>query len=277
MKTEKQIALLAKESGENYIKESADMDEIVAEEESLTKWQEKLLSTMDFFNMAPPLKEGVFTYKTNRYTGKLIFECEITENGDADLSLTSLYTQDHILWLWEFDANIRVENICNTKTLTDSYVTDYNDPVTVIMAKQKKPQAKFEEYTKNTALENMQGPIQTFLLTNAWINYLMEHPEEKEIKRSERKTTKRPDGTKKQSDGTKATPAAKRVINLNQITIRTSDTKTERNLKSRKKATFSWSVRGHLRHYKSGKTIYIKPYEKGTGNKRKKIYTTKNT
>lgn len=25
-----------------------------------------------------------------------------------------------------------------------------------------------------------------------------------------------------------------------------------------------WSVRGHYRHYKSGKVVYIKPFEKGT-------------
>jgi hypothetical protein len=33
-----------------------------------------------------------------------------------------------------------------------------------------------------------------------------------------------------------------------------------------------FSVRGHYRHYKNGKTVWINPYKKGTGNKKSKVY-----
>jgi hypothetical protein len=37
----------------------------------------------------------------------------------------------------------------------------------------------------------------------------------------------------------------------------------------------AWMVRGHYRHYKSGKVIYINPYKKGHGKINDKIYKTK--
>ncbi len=37
----------------------------------------------------------------------------------------------------------------------------------------------------------------------------------------------------------------------------------------------AWMVRGHYRHYKSGKVVYINPYKKGHGEINDKIYKTK--
>ena len=34
----------------------------------------------------------------------------------------------------------------------------------------------------------------------------------------------------------------------------------------------AFTVRGHYRHYKNGKTVWIKPYNKGTGGKKDKTY-----
>ena len=277
MKTNKQIALKAMELGKEYYSDSIDMDEIIVYEEDYLRWQEKLQSKISLYNMAPPIKEGVFTFTTEGYCGKLIFDCEIDETEKAIIKLISLYSSNHIEWLWDFQCVFIMDNIFNSKELTNSWLREYSDATIEVMGKQKKSEKQIEEYVERKGLKNAEGPISAFLLTNAWINYLMEHPEEKEIKRRERRTNS--DGTKVKSDGTtesatKTNQATKKVINLNRITIRTNDTKTERQLKSRKKSTFSWTVRGHVRHYKSGKIVYIKPYEKGTGNKRKKIYTT---
>ena len=41
---------------------------------------------------------------------------------------------------------------------------------------------------------------------------------------------------------------------------------------SEHKLAASWSVRGHYRHYASGKTVYVKPYTKGSGKKAAKAY-----
>lgn len=33
-----------------------------------------------------------------------------------------------------------------------------------------------------------------------------------------------------------------------------------------------WDVKGHFRHYKNGKVVYVKPYEKGKGRKKERNY-----
>lgn len=33
-----------------------------------------------------------------------------------------------------------------------------------------------------------------------------------------------------------------------------------------------WDVKGHFRHYKNGKVVYVKPYEKGKGRKKEREY-----
>lgn len=276
MKTEKQIILKAKELGELYNKDAVDMDEIVVHEQDSQKWLKKLMSdTTKLYNMAPPLKEGVFTFVSEKYKGKLLFDCDIDESGTGKIDLISLYSPNNIDWIWDFQCVLTVSNILNTTARTDSRIRNYSDATIEIMGKQKKSEEKIIEYVSRIAIKNAEGSIKSFLLTNAWINYLMEHPQKKEIKRREKPSRDSLDGTKENTNDTNnKSPAAKRIINLNQITIRTSDEKTERRIISRKRMTFSWSVRGHMRHYKSGKTAYIKPYEKGTGNKRKKIYKT---
>ena len=42
--------------------------------------------------------------------------------------------------------------------------------------------------------------------------------------------------------------------------------------KTRQRLTEAWCVRGHCRHYKTGKTVYVKPYMKGHGKTVPKEY-----
>lgn len=46
----------------------------------------------------------------------------------------------------------------------------------------------------------------------------------------------------------------------------------KKNNEKNQRLTESWSVRGHYRHYASGKTVYVKPYTKGSGKKAAKAY-----
>lgn len=41
---------------------------------------------------------------------------------------------------------------------------------------------------------------------------------------------------------------------------------------SYERKTESWVVRGHWRHYKSGKSIFIQPFQKGDGNVKESVY-----
>lgn len=57
-------------------------------------------------------------------------------------------------------------------------------------------------------------------------------------------------------------PIMARKIVLGGISVITTNNKVTRTRLLQRKC-LCWSVRGHLRHYKSGKTVYIKPFQKG--------------
>lgn len=69
--------------------------------------------------------------------------------------------------------------------------------------------------------------------------------------------------------------AKKSIININDITVivRTEDNNIlDRFRRHNNKHTDSWSVIGHYRTYKSGKKIWVKAYQKGSGSSKPKEY-----
>ena len=83
-----------------------------------------------------------------------------------------------------------------------------------------------------------------FFRTIAWFNYIMEHPDHKQIKK---------------------TPSG---VDMNGLRI-TADEPTLKKIRSKQihRVCTLWTVSGHFRHYKNGKTVYIKPYLKGKNRK----------
>lgn len=67
------------------------------------------------------------------------------------------------------------------------------------------------------------------------------------------------------------------VISLNSLRFKTANKKVANMLKSKKvhRMTESWSVRGHYRHYKSGKVIFIESFKKGKNRKQASQKKTK--
>lgn len=86
--------------------------------------------------------------------------------------------------------------------------------------------------------------LAAFFRAIAWFNYLMEHPDHKQIKK---------------------TPSG---VNMNGLRI-TADEPTLKKIRSKQihRVCTLWTVSGHIRHYKNGKTVYIKPYLKGKNRK----------
>ena len=85
---------------------------------------------------------------------------------------------------------------------------------------------------------------------------------------------------KNNANNRKLNTASKRTINLLADNVRyvtiTSKENIDDKIVKRKynRQVESWTVRGHIRRYKSGKVVYIKPHIKGSGKKETKIYRT---
>lgn len=102
----------------------------------------------------------------------------------------------------------------------------------------------------------------------------MEHPEIKEVERKGRKSRK---AKSSQDENIKNVDNVVKEIKINNIKFKVSNNKTANAIKSKKPRRLAgcWEVRGHFRHYQSGKVVYIKPYEKGENRAKriKKQYT----
>ena len=123
--------------------------------------------------------------------------------------------------------------------------------------------------------------MNSFLLVMMWLNYINENPEIKVVQPTEKPTEKQKTAQKRQKSepvtgeeeqevkeakekNSKKRPVQKSIV-LNGVRIASSSEKLMRKISSKKRQRFveSWNVRGHYRHYKSGKTVYVKPYRKG--------------
>lgn len=142
--------------------------------------------------------------------------------------------------------DFRTEEIIKTKS-NSLYIN--GDTVTLLT-----PYAIALEYTgrKDEIAEHLKtymdnafvSYLSNFFTTIAWFNYLMEHPDHKQIKK---------------------TPSG---VEMNGLRI-TSDEPTLKKIRSKQihRVCTLWTVSGHIRHYKNGKTVYIKPYLKGKNRK----------
>lgn len=153
---------------------------------------------------------------------------------------------------------------------------NYRDSVTEIFQKQGRKEKELLDHLEAAAKSEMLKSFLGFVNVNGWLNYLMEHPEEKEI--SKKITEKSESGAEtkpaKDSESKGQKEPKEHVVRLNGVRITTSNNKAVNKIKSRKVTRIMecWSVRGHFRHYKNGKVVYVHPYEKGNGRKTPKKY-----
>lgn len=76
-----------------------------------------------------------------------------------------------------------------------------------------------------------------------------------------------------QTQGEKNTLADEKIIDLKHVKISIKNKKDLQNIRKYTRKCKSWNVRGHFRHYKNGKIVFVQSYQKGTEkNKTTTIY-----
>ena len=125
----------------------------------------------------------------------------------------------------------------------------------------------FWSATKNrmqTSQEHLQSLLSIYCVVMAVMAYGWQKPDEDE--ESEEKPERKPSKKAKK----RAKPKAGKPITY--IIRRANGAVTVAPKGSRARPRGEFSVRGHYRHYRSGKVIWIAEYRKGTGKKKSKIY-----
>lgn len=120
---------------------------------------------------------------------------------------------------------------------------------------------------------NLKACIDLFKGVLICADYLLKHPEEKHKERHARSHS----GNNPSSKSFQKQADSVQVISLNSLRFKTANKKVANMLKSKKvhRMAESWSVRGHYRHYKSGKVIFIESFEKGKNRKQASQKKTK--
>ena len=108
---------------------------------------------------------------------------------------------------------------------------------------------------------NLKACVNIFKGVLICADYLLKYPEEKRKERHARSHN----GNNPSSKSSQKQADSIQVISLNSLRFKTANKKVANVLRSKKihRITEGWSVRGHYRHYKSGKVIFIESFEKG--------------
>lgn len=251
--------------------------------ERINIWYNSIQSENIKLNFIPFLKNGYIYLKDT--DSVLFFSCSVKDNGNISvefmkyLNCTSRDTisicgAEYPSIVWSYLLKTEIEKDCfwgstvptNFKKISENCEISSAAIVNAV-ARGISISANIIDSKYNKELDCASKDIYVFFVLMAYINFLLEYPEKKEIERKNQQVEK---NQKKKNITDKVYKQRKSAycdILLNGVRFVTKDKKTQTLLKSKKvkKYVGSWYVSGHYRHYKSGKTVYIRPYKKGTG------------
>lgn len=197
--------------------------------------------------------------KPEYYLGKMTeYEKSLFKNGmKKNPSRYAQFKKDFldapVRWIYSCDVFV----IPHVKDTFSVLYANFSTPESEVFKKQNRKYSYRPEY-----IEEKTKDVNSLLLSMAWLNYVNEHPEIKHIEKDEQKRNEKTTDIK---DIEKIHKNTERKIILNGLKIISGDTEFIKKLSSKKRQRFieSWNVRGHYRHYASGKVTYVKPYVKG--------------
>lgn len=240
-----QIFDLANKKGAELYKKSANMDKIEININRYQQIEAFMKNIPEKVPAMPILKEGVFALKNGSESGMVIFNSDIEDNTITVKADTLAVTDNSTVWL----CSAKYIFPCEMAIGGALKIEDYVDPKSQIMGTIK---GKEDNDTK----KKLSSLFMSALGVTLWLNYLMLHPEQKEVHRK-----------KKSSHNSEHNFYSNKehIVRLNGVSIKTDSPTVASKIRSKKivRVAECWSVRGHYRHYKSGKVVYIKPFEKG--------------
>ena len=255
------------------------LDKIVINQNELALEVEKLKSYK--LSYWPILRNGVLTSRMDKYDDYTVFSILNMGDKSYDIELESFADFRGLKEpFYAFNTKITVyPNVTEPNMLPDFEIREFDLPCGI--APDKNDKTKFHKVTEETRREDEYNYLYSFriLMTVFGLtNHFSLHTKTKitDSKNFKKKATSELQSPSFSSDETTATKKnfAQRAITLNGIKIISLTDECQMDIISRphRKLTESWTVRGHYRHYASGKVVYVKPYTKGTGKKTAKTY-----
>lgn len=210
----------------------------------------------------PFLERGVLITYYGNSVYKTFWDCEY-ENENVIIQLHTMREDTPPIYIYNMQLSVP---FVGTEYFTLE-LSKYADAHTQAMHAAGIREREIEDYVNEVMDSKIyDGSVTQFMRVMAWINYLLENPTYKTV-------------TKDHTDRVTMNAGqphflSNRTIDLNRLKISTKSKKVYSAIGSGKihRTAECWSVRGHMRHYKDGKVVYVRPYEKGKGRKSKRTY-----
>ena len=255
MKTGKQIRLVAEDLAKKCIAQAEAADIIELSGAKLAEIPE-LIAGWEEVKTYPIITDGciIVSYDGGRVLHILF---DLLPEGLIELK-GSLVDTDGVAHYAQYTI---AQNADDPLTVVAS---NYNDAATAIYSKQRRRVEEIDKYIDAAISENS-GIAAAYLAVMAYLNFLLEHPEQKEIERKGRKESARRTTKKRETVPSLPEEQKPREIVINGVRIITRDKRAVSAVvsKTRRRIATSWSVIGHYRHYKSGKVSYVRPHVRG--------------
>ena len=268
MKTEKQIALQNEMIGKALIDEVPNENKIYVDDLTWYKYAEVMeKNKLDVVNLTPLFPDGVIISESEYNNATTHYFFSYKPDDEKLVINLSLVTNGN----FAFKIKITVDRFFNLET-SGIDMDDYFDATVVVYRKQHRKEDEINRYV-DTKTELIENTVNNFMQILLYINYLLEHPEIKEVHKEKSKTStaNKKTSASKSSTPTEPRKSVARTTIINGLRIVSDAEPVHKKLKSKKiqRVTDCWGVRGHYRHYKNGKTVYIEPYKKGKGRNEK--------
>ena len=268
MKTEKQIALQNEMIGKALIDEVPNENKIYVDDLTWYKYAEVMeKNKLDVVNLTPLFSDGVVISESEYNNATTHYFFSYKPDDEKLVINLSLVTNGNFV----FKIKVTVDRFFDIKT-SGIDMDDYFDATVVVYRKQHRKEDEINRYV-DTKTELIENTVNNFMQILLYINYLLEHPEIKEVhkEKTSPSTASKKASVSKSSTPTEPGKPVTRTTLINGLRIVSDAEQVHKKLKSKKiqRITDCWGVRGHYRHYKNGKTVYIEPYKKGKGRNEK--------
>lgn len=261
MRTDKQIELLKEQKGKELATKINDLDSIIVNFADTIHFLENIEENAELIPI-PIIKNGVLIVNYPEFNGFILFDTELGD--DKAVIKADILNNAYDKYSWDCSLTCEVPYILHGVQSLECKCVDFNNATAEIYAKQKYKLEQIEKY-KESEIVTACDPFKLFLKVMCWLNWIMQHPEIKEVERQEKAHAGTKSKKKNGDSKAKTDSNVVKTVKINNIKIKTVNSKLITKIKSKKihRIAGCWEVRGHFRHYKTGKVVYIKPYEKG--------------
>lgn len=255
---------------QSLMSKAEKMDKIIVDEGRV----ESEISRLDLANKQlqylPVLDNGVYVEHEEDAIFSMVFNVVNVREDSYDITVESFIDiRKENNPTYYYDALFTIyPNSSHPGTYPRVVIRDMDMPCSLMPNENGIGYRDFVSSDCNNLMNDTFDEFRMFLKTIGMLNYISKNPEIKQVEPSnpmkQEQTILHPENVNYEQKAIILNGA--KIVSLNEETIRHLACKPHQRL------TEAWTVRGHYRHYASGKVGYVKPYTKGTGKKIAKTY-----